>query len=299
MKKIFLTLILLVNILHANIKEYFPKLEGRVIDKAELLSNTTKNNLNTILYKHEQESSNQIVVVTLNSLNGYDISDFTYQLGRYWEIGQKDKNNGVILLISIEERKIRIDVGYGLEGSLTDKIAHEIIEYKLKPKFKINDFDSGVLEATNEIIKVIKGEYKNRTGSKNFSKNIEEILVIIYFIIIFISVFINVIAKKLRNKLVYKISKSSKISSFFGFFSFILAQEYTNHYVIVSVLIFLILLIFNIKTSKDVDFDKLQKTQSNDEYSNFKGFSSSSNRISRGFSGAGGSFGGGGASGGW
>ncbi|MCG3717340.1 TPM domain-containing protein, partial [Aliarcobacter butzleri] len=133
MKKIIIFLLLILNFLNADISQYFPKLEGRVIDEANLLSPEVKKDINNILKNEENKSSNQIVVVILNSLNGYSIEEFSYQLGRFWGIGQKDKNNGVLLVVSMKEREIRIEVGYGLEGALTDKISHEIINYTIKP----------------------------------------------------------------------------------------------------------------------------------------------------------------------
>src|SRR6218665_2886439 len=126
MKKITFLLLFIFSFLNADISQYFPKLEGRVIDEANLLSPAVKKDIDAILKKEENRTSNQIVVVILNSLNGYTIEDYSYQLGRFWKIGQKDKNNGVLLVVSMEEKKIRIEVGYGLEGALTDKIAHEI-----------------------------------------------------------------------------------------------------------------------------------------------------------------------------
>lgn len=118
----------------------FPKLTGRVVDNANLLTTSQKQTLTSTLKQQEDETSNQIVVVTLDSLNGYDIADYGYQLGRYWKIGQKDKNNGVLLIVSLKDRKLRIEVGYGLEGALTDKISHEIIEYTIKPEFKKGNY---------------------------------------------------------------------------------------------------------------------------------------------------------------
>ena len=111
-----------------------------------------------------KETSNQIVVVILDTLNGYPIEDYSYQLGRYWGIGQKDKNNGVLLVIAMQEKKIRIEVGYGLEGALTDKISYEIINIRLKPNFKANQYELGILKAINEIMQVIKGEYTPKTN---------------------------------------------------------------------------------------------------------------------------------------
>ena len=156
MKKIIIFLLLILNFLNADISQYFPKLEGRVIDEANLLSPEVKKDINNILKNEENKSSNQIVVVILNSLNGYSIEEFSYQLGRFWGIGQKDKNNGVLLVVSMKEREIRIEVGYGLEGALTDKISHEIINYTIKPNFKASQYELGILKAVNEIIKAKK-----------------------------------------------------------------------------------------------------------------------------------------------
>lgn len=301
--RIFLTLIFIFSFLNADITQYFPKLDGRVVDEPHLLSTSTKDNLTAILKNHEEQTSNQIVVVVLNSLHGYEIADYTYQLGRYWQIGQKDRNNGVILLISMEEKKIRIEVGYGLEGALTDKIAYEIINYTIKPKFRANQFEQGVISAVNEIIQAIKGEYKAKIKDENFDSKLTEMIAIGYFIIIFISMFTNGISRKLKNQLFYKATKSSILSSFFGFFTFVLAQGFTSYYIILSIIVFLIVFIFNFKTTRNVDFDKLPKNDyhnSSRSSGGFGGFSnSSSGSFGGGFSGGGGSFGGGGASGGW
>ncbi|XPS40170.1 TPM domain-containing protein [Aliarcobacter butzleri] len=171
MKKIIIFLLLILNFLNADISQYFPKLEGRVIDEANLLSPEVKKDINNILKNEENKSSNQIVVVILNSLNGYSIEEFSYQLGRFWGIGQKDKNNGVLLVVSMKEREIRIEVGYGLEGALTDKISHEIINYTIKPNFKASQYELGILKAVNEIIKATQGEYVAKPKNKEYSSN--------------------------------------------------------------------------------------------------------------------------------
>ena len=162
MKKILLTLLFIFSFLNADITQYFPKLEGRIIDQVNLLSPAIKNDINSILKDHEKRKTNQIVVVILDSLHGYEIEDYSYQLGRYWGIGEKEKNNGVLLVISMAEKKIRIEVGYGLEGALTDKISHEIINYTIMPNFKAKQYELGVLKAVNEIILSIQGEYRDR-----------------------------------------------------------------------------------------------------------------------------------------
>jgi uncharacterized protein len=137
----------------------FPKLTGRVVDRADMLSVQTERQLTALSAAHEQATGNQVVVATLPDLQGYPIEQFGYQLGRTWGIGQKDENNGVLLLIAKAERKIRIEVGYGLEGTLTDAISSNIIATVITPRFKRAQFDAGVLDGTTAIIAALGGEY--------------------------------------------------------------------------------------------------------------------------------------------
>ena len=135
----------------------FPELSGRVVDDAGVLNLTTRNELTDMLAEHEDKTGEQVVVVTLGSLEGFSIEDFGYQLGRFWGIGQKGKNNGVLLIVAPKEHKVRIEVGYGLEGSLTDATSRTIIETKILPSFKHGDFDAGVVAGTKSILKVLRG----------------------------------------------------------------------------------------------------------------------------------------------
>ena len=303
MKKIIILLLFIFSFLNADITQYFPKLDGRIIDQANLLSPDVKKDIDGILKKQEKETSNQIVVVILNSLNGYTIEEFSYQLGRFWGIGQKDKNNGILLVVSMEEKKVRIEVGYGLEGALTDKIAHEIINYTIKPNFKANQYELGILKAINEIMAAIKGEYQVKAKSNDFNEPINAFIPLGFFALIFLSMIVNNISKKTKNQFFYKVSKSSMSSSFFAFFTFIISQTFTTYNLLAALVIFVIIFIFNYKTALDVDFDKLSKIGYSGSSSSggFGGFGSSSSSSSDfgGFSGGGGSFGGGGASGGW
>ena len=303
MKKIIILLLFIFSFLNADITQYFPKLEGRVIDQANLLSPDVKKDIDGILKKQEKETSNQIVVVILNSLNGYTIEEFSYQLGRFWGIGQKDKNNGILLVVSMEEKKVRIEVGYGLEGALTDKIAHEIINYTIKPNFKANQYELGILKAVNEIMAAIKGEYQAKAKSNDFNGPINALIPLGFFALIFLSMIANSISKKTKSQFFYKVTKSSMSSSFFAFFTFIMSQTFTTYNLLAALVIFVIIFIFNYKTALDVDFDKLSKIGYSGSSSSggFGGFGSSSSSSSDfgGFSGGGGSFGGGGASGGW
>lgn len=137
----------------------FPELTGRIVDSANLISSDVEVQLGKLLADHESGSSNQLVVVTLPSLQGYPIEDFGYQLGRHWGIGQKEKNNGALLIVAPVERAVRIEVGYGLEGVLTDALSHDIVQNRILPQFKQGNFEQGILDGISSIIRVSKNEY--------------------------------------------------------------------------------------------------------------------------------------------
>src|ERR1700722_15072218 len=135
----------------------FPPLTGRVVDDAGVLNAATQAQLTDMLAAHERATGEQVVVVTLDSLQGYTIEDYGYQLGRYWGIGQKGKNTGAILIVAPKEHKVRIEVGYGLEGQLTDAISATIIQNYILPSFKRGDFDAGVIAGTTSILRALGG----------------------------------------------------------------------------------------------------------------------------------------------
>ena len=147
----------------------FPALTGRVVDNASILSAATIQNLTGMLEKHEQATGEQVVVVTLKSLDGYPIEDFGYQLGRHWGIGQKGKNTGAMLIVVPSEHKVRIEVGYGLEGKLTDAISRTIIEGDIVPNFRRGDFNAGVLAGTGSILSVLGGGSVTGTDAETSS----------------------------------------------------------------------------------------------------------------------------------
>ncbi|OSZ77277.1 methanol dehydrogenase [Chitinophagaceae bacterium IBVUCB2] len=141
------------------------------------------------LVAYDDSSSNQIAVVVVNTLDGHDVSDFAFTIGREWGVGNKDKNNGIVLLVAKEDRKINIQVGYGLEGAVPDVTAKRIIENEITPNFKEGNYYRGLEEGTDAIIKATLGEYKapENYGSKK-SKGIsigKIILIIIVLIFIF------------------------------------------------------------------------------------------------------------------
>ncbi|MDP2531264.1 TPM domain-containing protein [Photobacterium damselae subsp. piscicida] len=138
----------------------FPALTGRVVDDAHILTQPQRLALNTLLAEEEKSSSNQVVIVTVPSTGGIPIADYGYQLGRKWGIGQKEHNNGVLLIIAYNDKKMRIEVGYGLEGALPDATAYSIINHEIKPQFKAGRFYQGISNGTKAIIAAIHGEYK-------------------------------------------------------------------------------------------------------------------------------------------
>ena len=138
----------------------FPALSGRVVDEAALMSRKQAHQLTQQLAAFEKRSGIQLVVVSVDSLDGETIEEYGYQLGRHWGIGQKGKNNGVLLLIAQDERKVRIEVGYGLEGALPDAIAANIIQTRILPAFKRGDMVAGVVAGSQSIMKALAGEYQ-------------------------------------------------------------------------------------------------------------------------------------------
>lgn len=133
----------------------FPKLTGRVVDNADILSPVQEQALTAKLKTIEDQSGRQMVVATLPDLQGYDIADYGYQLGRHWGIGQKEQNEGALLIVAPNDRKVRIEVGYGLEGILTDAMSSLIIQNAIIPRFKENDYPGGIAAGVDEIGKLL------------------------------------------------------------------------------------------------------------------------------------------------
>ncbi len=129
----------------------FPELTGRVVDQARLLSPAKEAELDARLEKLEQDTSDQLVVVTVDSLQDRDIADYGYQLGRHWGIGQSETNNGVLLIVAPNERKVRIEVGYGLEPILTDALSALIIHDRILPAFREGGFERGITQGVDAI----------------------------------------------------------------------------------------------------------------------------------------------------
>lgn len=161
----------------------FPALTGRVVDNADYLSSSTEKQLVALLAAHEKATTNQVVVVTLKNLQGYSIEEYGYQLGREWGIGQKDRNNGVLLIVSKAERKVRIEVGYGLEGVLTDALSSNIIHTEILPAFKKRQFDTGIEKGAHSVIQTLGGEYVAKTPQRQSNRAKLLILLLIFFFV--------------------------------------------------------------------------------------------------------------------
>jgi uncharacterized protein len=133
----------------------FPALTGRVVDQANVIPVQNRSALESKLKDLEDKSGIQLVVATVASLQGSDIETFANELFRYWKLGEAKKNNGALLLVAPSERKVRIEVGYGLEGTLTDALSNVIITGAIIPRFKANDYAGGIDRGVDGIISVL------------------------------------------------------------------------------------------------------------------------------------------------
>ena len=134
----------------------FPELTGRVVDAANILPPEAEVSIGTKLAQLEATTTRQVVVATVSDLQGYDIADYGYQLGRTWAIGQKGEDNGAILLVAPNERRVRIEVGYGLEPVLTDALSSLIIQRQILPAFREGDMPSGVEAGVDAIVEQLQ-----------------------------------------------------------------------------------------------------------------------------------------------
>ncbi|RKX84104.1 MAG: methanol dehydrogenase [Spirochaetes bacterium] len=147
-----------------------PKLQGRVNDYADMISPAVRTQLEAKLKSIEDTDSTQIVILTIPSLKGENLEEYSIKVAEQWKMGQKGVDNGVLLLVARDDRKVRIEVGYGLEGVLTDLLAGRIIDYEILPAFKAGDFDAGFTRGVDAIVQAVKGEYKATAKTKSLEK---------------------------------------------------------------------------------------------------------------------------------
>ena len=170
----------------------FPALSGRVVDQAGVMTAASKSDVEAKSKALEDKSGIQLVVATVKSLQGSDIETYANQLFRFWKLGEAKKNNGVLLLVAPAEHKVRIEVGYGLEGTLTDALSSVIISSAIVPRFKSNDFSGGIERGVDGIISVLSGDSadwqpKVNVRSEDASADFDKLFPILFFaIIIFI-----------------------------------------------------------------------------------------------------------------
>jgi len=132
-----------------------PALTGRIVDQANVIPADTRGAIEPKLVDLEAKSGIQLVIATVSSLEGQEIEPYANELFRSWKLGEKTKNNGVLLLVAPNERRVRIEVGYGLEGTLTDALTKVIIANAIAPRFKTGDFGGGILRGVDDIITVL------------------------------------------------------------------------------------------------------------------------------------------------
>jgi uncharacterized protein len=161
-----------------------PALTGRVNDYAAIISPGARADIEGKLRQFEQQESTQIVILTIPSLEGDPIEDFSIRVAEAWKIGQKGSDNGVLFIVSKNDHKVRIEVGYGLEGRLTDLLAGRIIRDEVAPSFKNGKFDEGFAKGVTAIMEAVRGEYKGKPAAGN-NKDAPSIPLLLLILLIF------------------------------------------------------------------------------------------------------------------
>lgn len=174
----------------------FPSLSGRVVDQARLLSDTREAEITARLEALEADTNDQLVVVTVDSLQDLEIEEYGYQLGRAWGIGQEGEDNGVLLIIAPNERKVRIEVGYGLEPILTDALSNQIIQNEILPPFREGGFERGItagVDAIDTQLRLDPAEAEARAAAAAPSEADLPAYPAIVITIIFLFLFVNIL----------------------------------------------------------------------------------------------------------
>ncbi len=167
----------------------FPALTGRVVDQAGVMSAASRTDVEMKSKNLEDKSGIQLVVATVKSLQGNDIETYANQLFRFWKLGEAKKNNGVLLLVAPSEHKVRIEVGYGLEGTLTDALSSVIISSAIVPRFKANDFSGGIERGVDGIISVLTTDaaewhQKANVRADDATGDVSKLFPILFFVLL-------------------------------------------------------------------------------------------------------------------
>lgn len=186
-----LVLLVVASSLAAAAEPDWPKLTGRVVDDAHLLAPEARARIEGKLKAHEDKTTDQLVVATVPSLQGLTVEDYANRLFRAWGLGQKKTNNGALLLVAPSERKVRIEVGYGLEGALTDALTKVIITTAITPRFKQNDFAGGIEAGVDALLSILTGdaeEWQRRAQVREDA--VDPALVVVWIVVILVLVFL-------------------------------------------------------------------------------------------------------------
>lgn len=181
----------------------FPTLTGRVVDQGRLLDRATEEALTQKLATLEADTGDQLVVVTLDSLQGYEIEDYGYRLGRHWGIGQKEGDNGVLLIVAPNERKVRIEVGYGLEPILTDAFSAQIIQTRILPAFRTSAFQKGITDGVDAIdaqLRLDPAEAQARAAAVRTQRPDPPIAPMIVVFLVFLFLFMGLVGAASRGR---------------------------------------------------------------------------------------------------
>ena len=262
----------------------FPQPQGYVNDFAEIISSETQETLEQKLTQLDQDSSIEIALVTVKSLEEITIEDYAVRLFEDWQIGKKNRDNGVLLLIAPKERKLRIEVGYGLEPTLTDSKAGRIIRNIITPEFKKEDYNKGVTEGVEAMIKIVHGDEVNLGEESESESESGTSFVAIIIVVIFLSYLASFLAR----------SKSFWLGGVIGG---ILGIRMS---LTMAIVLGVLGLIFDFILSKNYKVRKSRGLPTSWCHSGGGFFGGGKNSKSSGFGGfGGGSSGGGGASGSW
>lgn len=164
----------------------FPELTGRVVDAANILPEESRAALEARLKAYEEKTSDQVVVATVPGLQGTTVEDFANRLFRHWKIGQAKTNNGVLLLVAPTERKVRIEVGYGLEGALTDALSRVIIASAITPRFKQGDFAGGISAGVDGILSILSKDAEEWQRRPEVREDQVEPTQVVLFVVLFL-----------------------------------------------------------------------------------------------------------------
>ena len=267
-----------------------PALKGRVNDFARILSPATVSQLESVLISLETTDSTQIVVLTIPSLEGASLEDVSLKTAEKYKIGQKEFDNGALLLIARDDRKLRIEVGYGLEGTLTDLVSGQIIRNIITPQFRKGNFDQGVIDGVGAMISTVKGEFQ-ATPLSDYSSTGSNDTGGLIMSLVFISFFFGSMFK--ANKL-FAAAVGGAVSPIIGFLFFSLTGIALMALIPVGMIGGLIASILASSSGTGRGGGGTGGTY----IGTGGGFGRSSGGFG-GFGGGGGGFGGGGASGGW